>query len=172
VSASRDVRLDQSVLDALHAVSWFSQGGRVPVPVMPFPVRWVPSTDDVLRSIRSNRWTIARAEAKNGLTAFLTKADYDAYGVSWNAMARTARTLIERSLTGRMRQSALAVGLSESVLPPVILDAVMIVLERSYSAFHPPVFFGHLLSLYQAGRLPCGWDGDLESFPQGNLVAW
>ena len=33
-----------------------------------------------------------------------------------------------------------------------------------------PIFFERMLQVYEAGRLPCGWDGQLEDWPKGRLI--
>ena len=47
-------------------------------------------------------------------------------------------------------------------------------LEISYRSKFPkvPIFFENLLTVYASGRLPCGWAGDLNEFPKGELLVY
>ena len=45
-------------------------------------------------------------------------------------------------------------------------------LEKSFRQKFPkaPVFFEQLIEVYEAGRLPCGWEGNVDDWPHGSLV--
>ena len=48
------------------------------------------------------------------------------------------------------------------------LAALEVTYRRKFA--NTPTFFEGLLEVYEAGRLPCGWEGDLENWPQGRLI--
>jgi hypothetical protein len=56
----------------------------------------------------------------------------------------------------------------------IVLDINRAALEISYRRIFPraPIFFDRVLRVYEAGRLPCGWDGILDTWPDGKLVAY
>ena len=59
-------------------------------------------------------------------------------------------------------------------LQPILVDLNRAALEIAYRNKYPkvPIFFEHLLRLYEAGRLPCGWNGSMADWPAGNVIAY
>jgi hypothetical protein len=57
---------------------------------------------------------------------------------------------------------------------PILLCANLAALEiAARGRFREaPVFFERLLQVYEAGRLPCGWESNLEDWPEGTLVVY
>lgn len=55
---------------------------------------------------------------------------------------------------------------------PILVDLNLAALEITYRRKFPkaPIFFGRLLEVYEAGHLPCGWVGDLDDWPNGELL--
>jgi hypothetical protein len=55
---------------------------------------------------------------------------------------------------------------------PIVVNTNRAALEITFRRKFPraPVFFERLLQVYEAGRLPCGWDGRPEEWPIGKLV--
>jgi hypothetical protein len=39
-------------------------------------------------------------------------------------------------------------------------DLVSALMEAAYADCRPPIFFTHLIPVYEAGHLPVGWDPD------------
>ena len=60
----------------------------------------------------------------------------------------------------------------ESLTCFVMVNVNRAALEISYRKKFKktPIFFERLLQVYEAGRLPCGWDGSLEEWPKGRLL--
>ena len=63
-----------------------------------------------------------------------------------------------------------AIALSDTVL----LDLNRIALQAAYAKRFQriPDFFPKLLSLYSRGFLPCGWNGSLTLWPEGQLIVY
>ena len=60
----------------------------------------------------------------------------------------------------------------QSLSLPIVVNINRAALEITFRRRFPkaPVFFEQLLQVYEAGRLPCGWDGDLTGWPTGKLL--
>lgn len=78
-----------------------------------------------------------------------------------------------RAALGKQMADWLAAKAWDQCLSALILrQANLAALEVTYHQRFPgaPVFFDRLLRVYESGRLPCGWDGDLEVWPAGALM--
>jgi hypothetical protein len=75
---------------------------------------------------------------------------------------------IGRPMADRFAAKAWAQCISAWILGHVSLAA----LELTYRQTFPgvPIFFERLMRIYEAGRLPCGWDGSLDRWPEGRLM--
>ena len=60
--------------------------------------------------------------------------------------------------------------LSFPILVCTNLAALEITFRRRFRK--APIFFERLLQVYEAGRLPCGWEGKLEDWPNGSLLVY
>jgi hypothetical protein len=54
----------------------------------------------------------------------------------------------------------------------ILLELNLAAMEVSYRRKFrkAPAFFERLLDIYEAGHLPCGWEGDLDHWPEGSLL--
>jgi hypothetical protein len=151
-------------------VRWFHAVGRGPssLEVTP-PLVWVSSWADALKADEQSGWEDATLEAQNQLTLWLhlnARADYQ----SWNERAlRLKADLLPRlSLAWAPHEARLAWPPSfKSSLEWNILGAAM---ENEYlETGHQALFFLELLRIYEAGHVPCGWEG---RWPDGRLLVY
>ncbi|GEM_PF-3271140 len=79
---------------------------------------------------------------------------------------------VSASIGKRMTELRAAKEWDQCLLAKLLVNASRAALEITYRRrFHKaPVFFERLLEVYEAGRLPCGWDGDLDNWPEGKLM--
>lgn len=59
--------------------------------------------------------------------------------------------------------------LPECVLKNLRWDIIEYVMERHFSPIREQCYFALLIQWYEAGRMPCGWNGE---FPQGKLIVY
>lgn len=158
----------------IEAISWFHQAGHTSRPHFRFPVKFVESEELAFRLMTSDHWLDVKTEAQGDLTEYLFKnhrSDYNAY---WNSLIIQSRASVEKTI----QQKLLAV-LNERAFPVecaqiVLLDIIRASVEVSYRKLSPkvPAFFESLLQVYEAGRLPCGWNGSLNEWPNGELFVF
>lgn len=71
---------------------------------------------------------------------------------------------------GRELPALAAAGLAaETVGSNVTWNLQAAFLELHFARHRPPRFFGELVRVYEAGHLPCGWQG---AWPSGSLIVW
>ena len=158
----------------LERIPWLSTIGTSQRPMVDFAITYLDSRDDLVRSFTSHLWADAKTEAQGDLTGYLSKHHYNAYGGCWNNLARQSRTLVEKAARAMIEEGLDKNGLPIDFLQPILVDLNRAALEIAYRNKYPkvPIFFEHLLRLYEAGRLPCGWNGSMADWPAGNVIAY
>lgn len=157
----------------LLAVNWFSQCGVESPTEFPFPASRLKSIGDAIAGSQSELWTDAKTEAQGDLTAYLAKNHYDAYGGTWNRLGDAIEERIQRTVMPKVNEALGKMG-AEVLSGAVLLDLTRIALWSAYSKRfrRVPDFFQSLLVVYERGHLPCGWSGNLGSWPEGQLVIY
>jgi hypothetical protein len=81
-------------------------------------------------------------------------------------------TAVRASIGKRMVDLRLAKAWDQCLMAKVLVNINRAAMESTYRRKFPkaPAFFEHVLKVYEAGRLPCGWEGDLEKWPEGRLL--
>lgn len=165
--------LDPDIYERLKAIKWFARCGERLSDEFDFAVQAVPSLAEAMTGIQSDQWEDARTEAQGELTGYLASNHNDLYGGHWNRLAKASRQRIQIEIMPAV-SNALVQMAAEQMSDSVLLDLNRIALHASYRKHcrAVPSFFGRLLSIYAAGRLPCGWDGDFDSWPGGKIVVY
>jgi hypothetical protein len=158
------------VVGRVRTIRWFAHCGEPRDFDLTMAVEQVTSWPQASRALKSRAWATATLEARNQLTAFLSE-HHPERDRDWN------------DVTERFKRDVV-IPLTESVWEPYrqrrkldikfvhsvewnILAALM---ENAYmDCRHGCFFFHELLTVYEAGQLPCGWIGD---WPQGKLIVY
>ena len=116
-------------------------------------------------------WEDAELAARNNLTAFLAQR-YPTEDRQWNDITDAARKFVDGSFTLRFRG---ALRRKFGVPPKGVVDSmkwniIAALMEDAYKDLRPPGFFTKLLSLYESGHLPCGWENGV--YPEGRLIVF
>ena len=164
------MELDSEIYNLMKEIHWFAQCGEPATPALDFPIDLAPNLSEAIIGIRSNQWQDARTEAQGDLTAYLAKNHMDLY-CGWNQLAKASRQRIQNEIMPSV-SNALAKMTNEPISDSILLDLNRIALQASYRkrCKRVPIFFEHLFSIYTAGRLPCGWHGNLNQWPIGNFL--
>lgn len=167
------MELDLDVYQKMRAVNWFSQCGLEPSNELPFQFQRATDVDAAIASACASGWRDAGTAAQGELTRYLAKTDYGVYGTNWNRLARDSRERMEKEVMPGVRE-ALA-GIAAEVLSDVVLlDLNRIAIRSAFSKQFRriPDFYQGLLVVYENGHLPCGWIGNLDLWPNGELVVY
>jgi len=82
--------------------------------------------------------------------------------------------VVRASMGKQMAERLIAKAWDECLAAWILGHAALALMEMTYRRRFQkaPVFFETLLSVYESGHLPCGWDGELDCWPQGRLLVY
>jgi len=162
--------VDEAFVRGLEAVDWFAACGRSLAIGLPFPTSPVGSWAEAIQRCSDQTWEDATLEAQNRLTEFLHTQHRDRYR-DWNDIAIVAKERVVTPLRDRVwRPFAERHGLTKVLANCVSWDVLAAIMEYEYrDCPGRPEYFLHLLRLYRAGHIPCGWSGE---WPAGQLFVW
>lgn len=166
--------LDSEIYEQMKEIKWFTRCGKELTNEFDFAVAGAPSLSEAMIGIQSNQWQDARTEAQGDLTSYLSKNYLNLYGGHWNRLAKASRLRIQAEIMPAVSIALAELTNEQKISDAVLLDLNRIALQASYRkrCKRVPSFFAQLLSIYAAGRLPCGWRGNLDSWPTGIIVVY
>lgn len=167
------IELDVEVYQRIQLFPWFAHCGEPGVVDMGVATQPILDIATAMSSLQSILWCDAKTHAQGELTAYLAGQDYAAYGEHWNTLAKQSEAFDE-SLAIQVTDALVTHGLEKDVAPLILVDVGRAALEISFRRKFrkAPVFFEQLLKVYEAGRLPCGWDGEIDDWPNGKLLVY
>jgi hypothetical protein len=79
---------------------------------------------------------------------------------------------ISASLGTRMVELLQARAWAECLIMKTLVNVNRACLEMTYRRQYSkaPVFFEYLLRVYESGHIPCGWEGNIDKWPEGTLL--
>jgi hypothetical protein len=168
------IALATDIHSRLESTPWLSSVGSRDVLRLGFAFIYAAERADAETMCLSDRWSQARQSAQSDLTRYLSRHHYNEYGTHWNELSKRSRGLLENKVAPKVREALISADLSEALMPSILIDLNRAILEESFRRKFKktPVFFERLLSLYEVGHLPCGWDGDLDRWPVGSLIVY
>ncbi len=166
------MELNNDIYAKMIAINWFSFCSSELPSDMPFPVQRIPTATDAVTSALGPMWQDARTEAQGDLTGYLAKHHADAYD-SWNSLAKASRQRIQKDVMPKVNDGLGQISAS-ALSDTVLLDLNRIALQSVYAKRFRriPDFFPKLLAVYERGHLPCGWNGSLTLWPEGQLIVY
>jgi hypothetical protein len=153
------------------AIPWFTRCGQPASLSVSMPITKVGTWGAALQAWGEPGREAAQLAAANQLTIWLSRNARDRFNREWNDLmprhrARTVTPLVEQTL----RPYAAAQGLDPAFLSAVEWDLLHALMENSFlDTGHRAFFFLELLTVYEAGHYPCGWNG---AWPDGRLVVF
>jgi hypothetical protein len=156
--------------ERVRRIGWFSQVGTPLTFNLTMPVLQVGNWAEAFECCRNAVWENAQLEAQNQLTMWLHNHDRAHYQ-RWNEFVDKHKEEVVTPLTEtvllpcQQRHS-----LDDAVVQSVQWDVLGALMENTYlSSGHRSFFFLELLCIYEAGHLPCGWQGE---WPVGKLLVY
>jgi hypothetical protein len=165
--------LDPRIYERYRALPWFKHCGEKFCSEIGLAVEQVGTPSAAISGIESDSWTDAGTHAQGELTGYLARTNYEVYGSNWNRLAKLSRARLQDEFMPRLVTALDAIGVTIAT-PRVLLDLNRIALHAAFANRFSgaPVFFEKLLLVYESGHLPCGWRGDLDSWPTGALLLY
>jgi hypothetical protein len=173
----------KEVQSILANIDWFSNVGYDKSIDIPFngicKYKQAKNIDEVLKNINSTKWENFNLEASNRLNAHLRNFHKESYSL-WNTVANEAITCF-KEIKGKVISIMELQKLPHDIIIDVRSFFIHTYIELYYKYIPTiPVYFEYLLSIYQKGKLPCGWTGLLpkaEGYEQidlskGDILIW
>lgn len=166
------MELHAEIVRRLGEIDWFRGCGTQPPSDLPFHVKPAPDAATAIQSALGSLWRDARTEAQGDLTAYLAKNHPEA-DCFWNELSTRARERIQGEVMPIVNEALGRIS-AESLWDVVLLDLNRIAIHSAYrKRFRRlPDFYERLLIVYERGHLPCGWVGDFDSWPEGQLLVY
>ena len=158
------------VIARVRAIDWFVHCGEPRDFDVTMPVERVKTWPQAMKAMKSRAWATATLEAQNQLTVFLSQHHLERYK-KWNEIV----IKFKREVTDPLKEKLLEPfrknrGLDIMLAQYASLNILGALMENAYMDCKHGCFFYHeLLTVYEAGHLPCGWIGE---WPQGKLVVY
>lgn len=158
------------IVARVRAIQWFVNCGAPCDFDLTMPVERVKTWPQAIKAMKSRAWENATLEARNQLTAFLSQ-HHPKRDQEWNKITDKLKRKVVTPLTEEVwepfRQSR---ELDVKFVHSVQWNILAALMENDYmDCKHSCFFFHELLTVYEAGHLPCGWIG---AWPQGKLVVY
>lgn len=158
------------VVAKVRAIPWFIRCGEPRDFDLTMPVERVKTWPQATKALKSRAWQRAILEARNQLTAFLSEYHSERYQ-EWNKITvklkREVVTPLEKKVPEAFRKRH---GIEVESVYSLRWNILAALMENAYmDCKHGSFFFHELLTVYEAGHLPCGWIGN---WPEGKLVVY
>jgi len=157
------MKISSFAKERVKVIDWFNQLGTPPLQANYISV----DQNNFIKSIESIEWENATLEARNEITGFLS-TKHKIIFQNWNFLADEAKDFVENSIIPLI-PSIDHIDMN-IVLTNLKWDLVNYLIEDAYKdKLRMTLFFNNLLSIYESGHIPCGWDGQ---WPNGQLIVY
>ena len=162
--------VESDVVARVKAIDWFAHCGEPSEFDLTMEIKRVKSWPQAMKADKEKTWDYAVMEARNQLTGTIHAQDRERYR-SWNEITQQFKDQVMTPLTKEVwepfQQSR---GLDIELVHSTRWNILAALMENAYiGSNHGSFFFLELLTIYEAGHLPCGWRG---LWPQGALVVY
>lgn len=168
--ASKHRFAESDLVSRIGGIKWFHNCGSPLIADLSMPTRELPSWQTAIEAAETIEWENTVLEAQNQLTLWLHRNARNHYQ-RWNDLVQQhTADLITPLIDECIRPIQEQLSLPKVVISSVQWDILGALMENCYLFLgHPAVFFLELLTIYEAGHFPCGWDGE---WPRGTLLVY
>jgi hypothetical protein len=161
---------ETDVVARVKRIDWFAHCGEPREFDVSMEVNRVKTWPQAMKACKARSWHKATLEARNQLTLFLHSRHRERYR-DWNKITDKFKKTVIMPLSKKVwepfRQSH---GLDVELVHSIQWNILAALMENAYMGCnHGSYFFLEILSVYEAGHLPCGWRGE---WPQDKLVVF
>ncbi|MDP4147486.1 MAG: hypothetical protein Q8936_23960 [Bacillota bacterium] len=159
--------IGKEIFERINRIDWFCNCGSNPYVENSFEVKFVHSWEDAVNNYSQSLWEDTTLEARNELTSFLNNKYRQEYA-KWNEVTKEAKSFLEKNVVPKINIIKEKYNLDDVFTDCVKWDLLGAIMEYSYKECkNRPTFFLEILSIYELGHFPCGWEGE---WPKGKLV--
>ncbi|MFD0588391.1 hypothetical protein ACFQZE_10295 [Paenibacillus sp. GCM10027627] len=162
------MKINKPTLERIEKIPWFVNCGKPLDIQINLPVKYVGSWVEAKKKYNLLIWENTSLEARNELTDYLQEKAYKQFDC-WNDLMKEIRPFIEIHVEPHLQEPKERFNLDKGFIDNVKWDIANAIMEDTYSRFYKKKFFLDLLSIYEAGSFPCGWEG---KWPKGTLLVY
>lgn len=145
-------------IERLLGIDWFANIGS---PMTLADARQI-ERNELHAALTSDTWEATTLEARNSITARLARLHHQRYQ-AWNELAVRAKAMLQP-----VWEKLPIAHDDDALLADLQWNLHAYLMEAAYRRqLVQPLFFDSLIQVYEAGHIPCGWDGE---WPNGQLV--
>lgn len=162
------MELDKNFLERIEKIDWFSNCGKdLPTDLsVDYPLHKIDNWKTAKKYYTAPLWEEVQTIIKNVRITNLTTSGRSV--AEWNE----ANTLVGKTVDEILAAKFAALQEQQKLDKQIVKDArrhtIMAVMEHQFQAAKIHPFGLNLLKIYEAGHLPCGWEG--ARWPEGQLV--
>jgi hypothetical protein len=146
------------ILDRLRSIDWLACQEDVELD-LPFDYRQLDSKHKCEAFLTSTLWQSTTRKALNRVTQHLHDHHSFEYDRFWNDTVDWITNFYEEDLADEIADTQSKHEFNDEFADCVERDIRRICLENAFKKYNVPIFFHHLLEVYEAGLFPCGWEG-------------
>jgi hypothetical protein len=160
-----------AIKNRLGNISWFAHCGESPQVILADYDLYYFDRGQMIRSHASLKWIRALNQAGNRISDEVVRKHYDRVSGEWNRVAELAGTYFDKVFLDMFEGFRETFGVSEGFVIWNRVAIIEIIILDHYRHFELDTKFPEtVLACYEAGRYPCGWDGD--EWPDGRMCVW
>ncbi|MDE1186006.1 MAG: hypothetical protein PW844_05935 [Pantoea sp.] len=158
------MRLSQKSINRISNINWFANVGvmqNIPDIIVE------NSLSEAALKLSESQWEDTTLEASNSISAFVS-VNFPKLFDDWNIVAQEARLFFDAKITSSIPSIN---GIDNNLLIHCVSwDITHYFIEDYYKeCLRGDLFFNRLVSVYESGHLPCGWNG---KWPSGKLIIY
>ena len=170
MSTQSKTSIDIDFVDRLKSLPLFKHVGESNIHNLKFDYRQLSSVNDVNNQLNSTNWENFTLESRNRLTVYLIarrNKDYQA----WNELTEAYKkelSYFEPLVNDFVEQSKI----DKVFVHDFNWIFLALCMENHYSKLDSdiPILFQYFLPLYEAGHIPCGWQGAITEDHKGKPI--
>ena len=161
--------IDKEILERIKSIKWFINCGKNITENINFEKKYIKNWKNAIEMIKGDNWNNITLEANNILAEFLDNKFHSDFQ-NWNKIVRDGKLFLKENIEQELSKSCKENKINNDFLRSVLWDLLGAIMEDTYKKCKKrPVFFLHLLEIYESGNLPCGWEG---KWPDGKLIVF
>lgn len=163
------MKINNEITERIKSINWFVNCGKPLERTISFNIHYINNSVEVVSLYKNTKWEDTVLEARNELTSFLHQKYINKY-CEWNRLVREAKEFIKREVTPIIQEYVYSNNYDEIFINCVEWDILNVIMEYTYSECkNRPTFFLELLTIYESGNFPCGWEG---KYPNGSILVF
>ena len=159
--------VDSELQQRITTIQWFVNCEKNDPLVLRIPAKRVSSWTEAAHFFFGQAWDDLLQDAANEITSYLADKHSNEYHGHWNRIADAVRTFVNDVVRPSIPAFHYDPSMEREFRGRIGWSIGFAILESHYEKCRPPLFFRELLAVYEAGHLPCGWEG---KWPRGTLL--